>query len=180
EASRRIGIDCYLNKPVRQSDLYSTIKNTLDTSRKSLMEEDKKRPAIEPMPALKILLAEDNVINQKVADRLLKRWGHRVTIANDGQEAVELYKQNAYDLVFMDIQMPNMDGLEATRLIRDLQNGKYNTKIPIVAMTAHAMKGDRERFLAAGMDDYISKPVNVSELQTILKRMCRETAIFCV
>ena len=96
------------------------------------------------------------------------RWGHEVTVANDGVEAMELFNNHDFDLIFMDIQMPNMDGIEATKKIRDAGNSKSD--IPIIAMTAHAMKGDRERFLDAGMDDYISKPISVLGIKRILQK----------
>ena len=116
---------------------------------------------------LYILLAEDNLVNQKVACKLLERRGHDVTVVNNGVEALSALEQRAFDLILMDIQMPEMDGLEATRQIRDRERST-GIHIPILAMTAHAMKGDRERCLAAGMDGYISKPVQVQSLmQTI-------------
>lgn len=116
---------------------------------------------------LYILLAEDNLVNQKVACKLLERRGHDVTVVNNGAEALSALEQRAFDLILMDVQMPEMDGLEATRQIRgrELSTGVH---IPILAMTAHAMKGDKERCLAAGMDGYISKPIQVQSLmQTI-------------
>ncbi len=123
-------------------------------------------------PKLKILLAEDNAINQKIACNLLaKKWGHEVTIANDGIEAVNALRKDNFDIVLMDIQMPNMDGVKATDRIRNSRaDDNINKKIPIIAMTAHAMKGDKERFLAAGMDDYISKPINIEEFSTIIEK----------
>jgi CheY-like chemotaxis protein len=116
---------------------------------------------------LKVLLAEDGLINQKVAVDLLRMHGHQVVVANDGREAVEAVEKDAFDVVLMDVQMPVMDGLEATRVIRRReQNGGCHT--PIFAMTAAAMKGDRERCLAAGMDGYIAKPIDASGLLGIL------------
>jgi CheY-like chemotaxis protein len=116
---------------------------------------------------LYILLAEDNLVNQKVACKLLERRGHDVTVVNNGAEALSALEQRAFDLILMDVQMPEMDGLEATRQIRDRERST-GIHIPILAMTAHAMKGDKERCLAAGMDGYISKPIQVQSLmQTI-------------
>jgi signal transduction histidine kinase/ligand-binding sensor domain-containing protein/CheY-like chemotaxis protein len=127
-------------------------------------EEQKQTTVIKQMPRLKILLAEDNVINQKVAVNLLKKWNHIITVANDGNEAIAFLNKQEFDLVLMDIQMPNLDGLDTTQQIRNSNLPNVNRRIPIIAMTAHAMQGDRERFLEAGMDDYISKPINVDDL----------------
>jgi CheY-like chemotaxis protein len=116
---------------------------------------------------LVILLAEDNLVNQKVACKLLERRGHTVTVVNNGAEALTALEKRSFDLILMDVQMPEMDGLEATRQIR-AREGSMGGHVPILAMTAHAMKGDKERCLAAGMDGYISKPVQVQSLmQTI-------------
>jgi CheY-like chemotaxis protein len=116
---------------------------------------------------LRILLVEDNRINQRVALRMLEKDGHQVTIAEDGKKALLAVEQNAFDLVLMDVQMPEMDGLETTTAIRDRERGTRR-HLPIVAMTARAIKGDRERCLAAGMDDYIAKPVAFAELRRVL------------
>jgi len=165
--SKNMGIDGYLNKPVRQSDLYSAVISLLGNPEQKQAEIKKETDAKNVIP-LNILLAEDNIINQKVAHNLLKRYGHKVTIANDGKETLELFNTNNFDIIFMDIQMPNMDGIEATEKIRN--SGTTKSAIPIVAMTAHAMKGDRERFLDAGMDDYISKPISVLEIKRVLQK----------
>jgi PAS domain S-box-containing protein len=121
---------------------------------------------------LRILLAEDNPVNQKVASRLLEREGHAVTVAPDGRAAVALVGSAAFDVVLMDVQMPEMDGLEATAAIRAGEDDGTRPRLPIVAMTAHAMTGDRERCLAAGMDAYVSKPVRRAELLAVLDRVC--------
>jgi CheY-like chemotaxis protein len=118
---------------------------------------------------LKILLAEDNPVNQKLAVRLLERDGHSVTVANDGREAVAAVKGGGFDVVLMDVQMPNMSGLEAASAIREWERGSGG-HVPIVAMTAHAMKGDRERCLEVGMDGYVSKPIRPVELMEAIAR----------
>src|ERR1017187_7537593 len=123
------------------------------------------RSPVEPSPsaALRILLAEDNKINQFVARRLLEKHGHTVTVAGNGYEAVSLLDREAFDVVLMDVQMPDMDGFEATAAIRVKENGT-GRHIPIIAMTAHAMKGDQERCLQAGMDGYVPKPITPAVL----------------
>jgi len=119
---------------------------------------------------LHILLAEDSLINQRVALGLLERWGHRVDVVADGQDAIDALAERDYDLVLMDVHMPGMDGLDATRAVRrrEAETGKAPT--PIIAMTASAMKGDRERFLAAGMDEYVSKPFDPAVLRALIDR----------
>ena len=117
----------------------------------------------------KILLAEDNAINQAIAARMLERQGCSVAIANNGREAVTAVKNSAFDLVLMDIQMPEMDGLEATIKIRENEVASHR-RIPIIAMTAHAMKGDEEMCVAAGMDGYLTKPVQSKKLFEVIYR----------
>ncbi len=119
---------------------------------------------------LKILLAEDNVINQKVAILNLQKMGHSVSLASNGEKAVEMFKNEAFDAIFMDIQMPEMDGIEATTIIRDWeQNNKIIHRIPIIAMTANTLRSDKDIFIAVGMDDYLGKPFNTSELVRVLE-----------
>ena len=122
----------------------------------------------QPAPSLRILLAEDNLINRKIAIRMLESQGHRVTTAENGRECVERFREGGYDAILMDVQMPEMDGFEATQAIRELE-AATGGRIPVIAMTAHAMKGDRERCLAAGMDGYVSKPVAAEDLRKALQ-----------
>ena len=119
---------------------------------------------------VKILLVEDNVINQKVALKMLEKMGCTTDAALNGKEAIKLLEKNDYSLVLMDVQMPEMDGFEATKIIRSNKSSVKNHKIPIIAMTAHAMKGDRERCMNIGMDDYVPKPIKPVELATALNR----------
>jgi signal transduction histidine kinase/CheY-like chemotaxis protein len=160
---REIGINGYFNKPIKQSDLYDAIISVLGVQKiqdknhpvkkminRHTVKEFKKRK-------IKILVAEDNIINQKVAIRLINKFGYSADIVDTGKKAVNALKQGSYDLVFMDCQMPEMDGYEATRTIRGLDNDTKDT--PIIAMTANAMKEDKQKCLAAGMDDFITKPV---------------------
>jgi two-component system, sensor histidine kinase and response regulator len=119
---------------------------------------------------LHILLAEDNAVNQLVASRLLEKQGHSVTLVTDGRRAVEEFEKTAFDLILMDVQMPEMDGYEATAAIRARENGRSRT--PILALTAHAMSGDRERCLQAGMDGFISKPIQLLALTDAIMDVC--------
>jgi CheY-like chemotaxis protein len=118
---------------------------------------------------LRILLAEDNAINQKIACHVLEKQGHHVTVAADGRQALSALDQAHFDVVLMDVQMPEMDGFETTGAIRARERGT-GVHLPIIAMTAHAMQGDRERCIAAGMDSYISKPLAIKELIELLER----------
>jgi CheY-like chemotaxis protein len=170
---KALGISAYLLKPIRQSELREAIARVLgahtQTGAIPLITRYSLQGAREASRVLAILVAEDNLVNQRLATRLLEKRGHRVTVAANGRQAVEALDAGAYDLVLMDVQMPEMDGLEATAAIRKNENvtGKHQ---PIVALTAHAMKGDQERCLAAGMDDYLSKPIRPQELDAILEK----------
>lgn len=119
---------------------------------------------------LKVLLAEDNLTNQKLAVAILEKQGHRLTVVGDGRQAVHSFERETFDLVLMDMQMPDMDGLEATAEIRTIEK-RTGTHIPIIALTANAMIGDRERCLKAGMDDYLSKPLRADDLFAMIHRL---------
>ena len=168
-----LGISAYLMKPVRQSDLFQVVCSFMHES--NMARGD--RPLItrhairENKRRLEILLAEDNPVNQKLACKLLQNMGHSVTTTQNGKEALEAFKNNKFDVILMDIQMPDMDGLEATGAIRIHEKDHNSGHIPIIAMTAHAMSGDRERCLDSGMDGYVSKPINVSELTQVIENL---------
>jgi PAS domain S-box-containing protein len=162
---KKLGISAYLTKPIRQSELLDAIMFVLGTSPK----RRKQVPLItrhivkESRQLFRILLAEDNVINQKVAVHILEKKGHKVSVANNGQDVLRALRKDRFDLILMDVQMPKIDGFEATASIREKEK-ETGFHIPIIAMTAHALKGDRERCLDAGMDDYIAKPLKAEEL----------------
>src|SRR6185295_3492507 len=151
---REVGIATHLTKPVDQRELLAAIARILarDPGQRAPLPSAM-LPADVPERRLCVLLAEDNAVNQRLATSLLERRGHKVVIANNGREAVEAMQRQSFDVVLMDVQMPEMGGFEATEAIRDVERGAGADRTPIVAMTAHAMKGDRERCLAAGMDE---------------------------
>jgi signal transduction histidine kinase/CheY-like chemotaxis protein len=169
---RELGVSCYLLKPVRRGQLLASIAAVLGKNTPLLMPTASPEQEASPFGGLCILLAEDNLINQKVAIRTLEGMGHSVVLANNGVEALSLLAQYPVDLVLMDIQMPQMDGFTATRQIRQ---GAIAAKpnIPIIAMTAHNMKGDRERCLDAGMNGYLAKPINRKELEDAIANVAR-------
>jgi signal transduction histidine kinase/CheY-like chemotaxis protein len=164
---RSLGVKTYIVKPIRSTELLASIRAGLGILAA--------QPAVEqPVPttvgrALRILVAEDNVINQKLAVALLNKMGHEVTLAGNGRDACELWTLGTFDMILMDVQMPEMDGTEATARIREMekQTGKH---IPIVAMTAYAMSGDRDRYLDTGMDEYITKPVSYKRVEQAIGR----------
>jgi CheY-like chemotaxis protein len=123
----------------------------------------------EPLPKLKILLAEDNLINQKVATRVLSHLGYDIDVVINGKEVIEAIANKSYDLILMDVQMPEMDGLTATQQIRQQEKANQSIPIAIVAMTANATEEDRELCETAGMDDYLTKPIQIDKLKTILQ-----------
>ncbi|MCO6457637.1 MAG: response regulator [Pirellulaceae bacterium] len=163
-------IAAQLLKPVKQSELFSTVVTALGVSP---LEDPTEEPATGPaaqVRSLKILLAEDNQVNQLLATALLQRQGHHVAVAHNGRQTVEMWSHGDFDLILMDVEMPEVDGLEATRQIRQRERQR-GTHVPIIAMTAHAMRGDRELCLAAGMDDYLSKPIRSQQVTEKLVRV---------
>jgi CheY-like chemotaxis protein len=172
---REIGVAAHLIKPVKQSQLMNAIASAVAGEEAVALPRRKPNEAgvaSAPDRMLHILLAEDNAVNQKFAVRAIEKAGHSVVVANNGREAVEAWERARYDLVLMDMQMPEMDGFEATARIRDLERERGATeRIAIVAMTANAMKGDKERCLEAGMDGYVSKPVKRQTLFAEIERV---------
>ncbi len=168
---RALGIAAYLAKPIKQSELLDAILTVLkaDVVKPPLVVHNPPPEAAASRP-LRILLAEDNVVNQKLVLRLLEKRGYIVLVVKNGRDALAAVDQYAFDVVLMDVQMPEMDGFEATAAIRARDNGS-GTRLPIIALTAHAMKGDEERCLAAGMDDYVSKPIQVEKLFATIDRV---------
>jgi CheY-like chemotaxis protein len=176
EHYRELGFDAYLVKPLKQSMLYDCLQIVAGKAesvgnddsmkiitRHTITEDHKKRASI--------LVVEDNRVNQKIAMRILdKKLGYHADVVSNGREAIDSLNRLDYDLVLMDCQMPEIDGYEATRTIRDVNSTVRNHRIPIVAMTANAMKGDREKCLESGMDDYITKPINARELADTIER----------
>jgi CheY-like chemotaxis protein len=183
-ALREAGISACLTKPVRQSELLSTLATVFASRNERRPTQAKKERRVYPAPkptvplfdghAPRVLVVEDNVINQRIAARLLQNLGCTVDVVANGREAVEMIEGIAYDIVFMDVHMPEMDGFAATGEIR--HGGGPHDSVPIVAMTANVMSGDRERCLAAGMNDYLSKPVRAEDLQRVLRQWVRAPA----
>jgi signal transduction histidine kinase/DNA-binding response OmpR family regulator len=168
---RDLGIDACLTKPVARGDLHAAILAALGLAQRTKLPANTPairggtRPAV---PKLRILLAEDNLVNQRLALRILEKAGQRVELVSNGREALSAIDRSEFDIILMDVQMPEMDGFEATAAIRKKE--KSGTRhVPIIAMTAHAMSGDRERCLANGMDDYISKPIRARTLLDLIE-----------
>jgi signal transduction histidine kinase/CheY-like chemotaxis protein len=176
--SRQVGIAVYLTKPARPSDLLAAIARALDPNVKRPSLNEAIERASEPNAGpkrRKILIAEDNTVNQRVAVSLLSKRGHDITLVDNGVKAVEAVAHETFDVVLMDVQMPEMDGLEATAAIRK-REGAFGGHTRIVAMTAHALNGDAERCLRSGMDGYLSKPLNPRKLYAIVEEETTETA----
>jgi CheY-like chemotaxis protein len=174
ERCREIGAHGTVLKPIKQSELLDTLLSVASTGagRRSATSGRARSEAEEPaaLPPLRLLLAEDSVVNQRLAVRILEKAGHRVTVANNGLQALDALKREPFDLVLMDVQMPEMGGYEATQRIRadEKETGRHT---PIIALTAHAMKGDRERCLQVGMDGYVAKPIRARDLFSTLEQV---------
>jgi CheY-like chemotaxis protein len=182
EELKAVGLDAYLIKPVKQSRLFDCLVDVMGSERVvRASAETAGAPAATaalPFPRLRVLVAEDNQVNQKVAAAQLKRLGCTVDLVANGHEVLDALPRRDYALIFMDCQMPEMDGYEATRIIRQREQDRHHpcrwaAPVYVVAMTANAMQGDREKCLAVGMNDYISKPVRVVELQAAIERSAR-------
>jgi PAS domain S-box-containing protein len=179
-----LGIPLHLGKPIKHGELrdvfLTALNASLSPSSSTALASRHNFPAwqsgspCEDEGRLSILLVEDNPVNQKLAVRVLEKWGHQVKVASNGKEALAILEQQQFDLALMDVQMPEMDGLEATALIRARERFTTN-HLPIIAMTAHAMQGDRERCLAAGMDDYLTKPLQLKELRDVIQHAAART-----
>jgi len=168
---RKLGISAYLTKPIKQSELFDVIVSAIGQPVEERVSAPKRRKRSRPaLRMLQVLVAEDNQVNQLVATRIFEKLGHQVTVVNNGREALAAVHAGKFDLIAMDVQMPEMDGLDATRAIRAVEKAA-GTHIPIIAMTAHAMKGDRERCLAAGMDGYASKPIRIRDLEQAIAQL---------
>ena len=178
---RQTGVTFYLHKPIIRSELWEAMITALgrhgvqeveaaQTVRRHEVYGLQHRLEMTPQRRLRILLAEDNIVNQRLVVRLLEKYGHTMIVASTGREVLAALAQQPIDLVLMDVQMPDIDGLEATAVIRE-QERQRGGHLPIIALTAHAMKGDQERCLASGMDDYISKPINTQTLSAAISRV---------
>ncbi|WP_309387694.1 response regulator [Cerasicoccus frondis] len=178
QRGRLMGIGRFLTKPVKQNDLREAVLDVFDLSpegaARRIVPESRPAPFTmapgEQMPSLRILLVEDNLINQEVTLQRLTKLGHEVTVANDGVEALETFQSLEFDLILMDVQMPKMDGLEATRRIRDLE-ANLKRRTPIIAMTARAMRGDEQVCIDAGMDGYLTKPFRAAKMREVLMKI---------
>jgi PAS domain S-box-containing protein len=179
ERCKALGISAYLLKPIRQSELREAIARVLGAKEQRgaipLITRFSLYDARDPRSVLSVLLVEDNAVNQRLATRMLEKRGHRVVLAGNGREALEALTKGSFDLVLMDIQMPEMDGFEATAAIREKEKG-VSARLPVIALTAHAMKGDREKCLAGGMDGYLTKPIRPRELDDVLESLLARRA----
>jgi PAS domain S-box-containing protein len=173
---KEVGGAAHLMKPIKQSELLDAIVAVLGVEpRPSEESETVQTPAPTGIRPLRILLAEDSPVNQRLAVAMLSKWGHQVDVANNGREAVDKLQNGSFDLVLMDVQMPELDGYQATAVIRE-REARRGGHVPIIAMTAHAMTGDREECLAAGMDAYLSKPIRAHQLRNVIEEVVGASA----
>ena len=181
---RELGLAAYLTKPLSQRALYQVVAQVIGAGAAapgfSVPATQKEVPAMSspasphadaPQSSLKVLLAEDNFVNQKLAVTMLQKRGHHVTVANDGIEALALLDRDTFDVVLMDVHMPNMGGFEATQQIRERERAEGTARVPIIALTALAMSGDREKCLQSGMDAYLTKPISSADLFSALTNL---------
>ncbi|QDU75908.1 Signal transduction histidine-protein kinase BarA [Bremerella volcania] len=166
-------IAAFVQKPVTQTDLIRSILRAMRLATPQAPPPTTAAGSGQPLASLSVLLAEDTPANQKVVTTMLKKRGHSVTVAQNGREAVELFKKQTFDVVLMDVQMPILDGFQATSVIRALERDA-NSATPIIAMTAHAMRGDREKCLEAGMDAYVAKPLDVKQLLGLIESVAED------
>ncbi len=175
------GVDAWLVKPAKQVQLFQTLLRVMSDGpavHKPEAPLDAAPAPAEPAPsALRVLVAEDNVVNQKVAVKQLKKLGYAADVVGNGLEVLEAINRIRYDVILMDCHMPDMDGYAATRKLRELEASRKSHHIWVIALTANAMQGDREECLAAGMDDYISKPVRVPDLESALVKAAQQIAL---
>jgi len=171
QRSREAGIAGYASKPISRNELLQVLAGVLNLETRDAQVLVTRHSIRDADAGMEVLLVEDHAINQKLAVVLLERWGHRVTVADNGQLALDAMERQRFDVVLMDMMMPVMDGLEATRRIRASETGQH---VPIIAMTANAMESDRQRCIDAGMDDYLSKPIKALELQELLKKYSKD------
>lgn len=172
----------YLLKAKEAAESASKAKSEFlpgDEDRAEERESEEKRTEKKKITSAKVLLVEDNIINQKIVVKLLERINYRVKVVGNGKEAVEILSKESFDAVLLDIQMPGMDGIETTEIIRNKESPVLNHEVPIVAVTAHAMKGDRERCLEASMNGYVTKPIDPKELYRILRRGYSRPRMIC-
>ena len=168
---RDLGLDGYLTKPVKQSELFEAIIAALGMGGEPVQPPAEVKPSSAGTSRkLRVLLAEDNAVNQRLVVKLMEKHGHHLVAVNDGVEALDVLEREAFDVVLMDVQMPKMGGFEATARLREREK-TTGQHVPVIAMTAHALKGDRERCLEAGMDDYVSKPIQAAALFEVIDRM---------
>lgn len=173
ETMARLGCVDFLQKPVKQTRLIQAVAEAAGVAFEGARHREESLASTMDVSDVRVLLAEDNVVNQKVAAKFLKKFGYDVTIVADGRQALDQLETGLFDVILMDVNMPVMDGLEATREIRKRESEGASAHLPIIALTATAMKGDREICLEAGMDDYLPKPIQPTELKNVLERWIR-------
>ena len=170
-----LGFSAYLNKPVKMSQLHACLTTITGANREDNKAGDEQMVTQHSLADIqkqkvRILLAEDNIVNQKVATKFLDKLGYTADVVSNGKQALAALSEHPYSIVLMDCQMPEMDGYEATGAIRDPNSTVLNHKVPVIAMTANAMKGDREKCIHAGMDDYLTKPIKPQTLNDMLEK----------